>query len=166
MKLFLAADEPKDSREKRQLFYTYVNPIATYRANWATRGIGETCLTSTGILASCQTFKTCYPYFKAPEHLIRFPNLNAWDYWVLGNSDTCSYYADDGRQAFGVCCTNPVQEAPTAPPSVDYTDEQKFEAPHREPPFQSVGFFGGMAWPPPIPTHPPDHAGIFFFIKI
>lgn len=111
-------------------------------------------------MGSCQAFKVCYPYFKAPEHFTKIPNLNAWDYWVLGNSDTCSYYSNDGRQAFGVCCTNPIEETPPAL-SDDNTDEQKIVTPGQT--LQSVGFFGGMPWPPPIPTHPPDHAGTFPF---
>lgn len=89
--------------------------------------------------------------------------MNAWDYWILGNQDTCTYYTDDGRQAFGVCCTNPV-ETPQQP---EVADEQKVELPTAvaQSPFQGsqLGVFGIASWPPPIPTHPPDHTGMFKF---
>jgi hypothetical protein len=135
------------NRTKRHLILSYRSPIA-FQAQVSVRGIGETCLTSRGVLGTCQTYKTCYPFFKGPEPITRFPNFNAWDYWVLGNSDTCSYYTDDGRQAFGVCCTNPIQSEET---STANPDEQKI------PNYPFI-----QAWPPtipPLPTHPPDHTG-------
>jgi hypothetical protein len=107
-------------------------------------------------LGSCHTYKECYPFFKDP--LTKFPNLNAWDYWILGNQDTCNYYTDDGRQAFGVCCTNPLELAQGQP---EVADEQKVELPTAQLPLQGnqFGVFGIASWPPPIPTHPPDHTG-------
>ena len=100
-------------------------------------------------MGSCQTFKACYPFFKLDEPFTKFPQFAGVDSWILGHHDTCTYYLNDGRQAFGVCCTNPV--APSIPTEIITTkpdDGQKFN-----PPTGSV--FG--SWPPPIPTHPPDH---------
>lgn len=88
----------------------------------------------------------CYPYFKAPPHAARFPVLNAWDSWVLGNRDTCNYYTNDGREAHGVCCTNPI--TPATPVESEGNEQNKIDFQ-----VQSV-----QNWPPPIPTHPPDHA--------
>jgi len=109
-------------------------------------------VTSRGVLGSCQSYRNCYPFFKIPD-------LNAWDYWVLGNYDTCTYYNDDGRQAYGVCCTNPITPSappPQPPPEADIGGEQnKLDLPNRQPPLQVNNVFG--QWPPPIPTHPPDH---------
>lgn len=109
-------------------------------------------------MGACHTYKECYPFFKEP--LAKFPNLNAWDYWILGNQDTCTYYTDDGRQAFGVCCTNPVE--PSQPTIPEVADEQKVELPTSQetqyPGTQTqFGVFGIQSWPPQIPTHPPDH---------
>lgn len=135
-------------RQKRQFYFNYPQVITPVIAAWSKSSLGSACLTSKGILGYCQTFKKCYPFFKFPEPITKFPNLNAWDYWVLGNYDTCSYFTDDGRQAFGVCCTNAIEDDSSA----TKPDEQKYETP--KPPSQN-GIFG--AWPPPIPTHPPDH---------
>lgn len=69
------------------------------------------------------------------------PDLSIWEAWVLGNYDTCSFFNQEGRQAFGVCCTNPIQ---STPPSImdDYPSKDN----------------NYPNWPPPLPTHPPDHA--------
>lgn len=155
----LAFNKSDNARTKRNLIFSYAIPTHT-RASWAFRGIGDTCVTSIGILGSCQTFKACYPYFKAPKysHL----NVHSNEFWILANSDSCLYHMEDGRQAFGVCCTNPV-EATEEPPTDENTDDQKFESP-----FQT-GVFAGMAWPPtipPLPTHPPDHTGLINFFKL
>ncbi|KAG5674711.1 hypothetical protein PVAND_004663 [Polypedilum vanderplanki] len=142
------------SRQKRQFFFTYPSTsFSTIQARWGLTGLNEACLTSRGLLGSCQTFKTCYPFFKAPEPITKFPNLNGNDYWILGNYDTCTYYSEDGRQAFGVCCTNPITEIPESS-----SDEQKIDLPNRQPSTQNFPPFGTFgSWPPPIPTHPPDH---------
>lgn len=140
------------------MYFTYTQPISSY-SYWSSRGIGDTCLTSRGVLGSCHTYKECYPFFKEP--IAKFPNLNAWDYWVLGNQDTCTYYTDDGRQAYGVCCTNSLE--PLQPPEV--ADEQKVDKPTVQSPFPQSGQFGSFSvasWPPQIPTHPPDHTGLSF----
>lgn len=126
-------------------------------------GEGYTCITSRGILGSCQSYRKCYPFFKHPEPAVRYPVLNVWDTWVLGNHDTCSYYTEDGREATGVCCTNPITpptpvEIATQEQTTESTEQNKIEAPTAQqfplfPNFPGVG-----VWPPPIPTHPPDHA--------
>ncbi|XP_046608839.1 transmembrane protease serine 9-like [Neodiprion virginianus] len=110
---------------------------------------GAPCLTSKGEVGRCTTFRECYPYFKVPD-------LTAFDGWILGVYETCNYVDPDGRMAFGVCCSNP-PVIPIIPPDagnvpvveetqVGSADSEK-EKPH--PPIAS--------WPPPIPTHPPDH---------
>lgn len=42
------------------------------------------------------------------------------DTWVLGQYDTCTFYTEDGRQAFGVCCIDPpkLSEKPVVAPVV------------------------------------------------
>lgn len=120
-------------------------PNVPVRARWA-GGEGYACITSVGVLGSCQPFMKCYPYFKAPPQGVRFPVLNAWDSWVLGNRDTCNYYTNDGREAHGVCCTNPI--TPAAPGENEGSEQNKIDLP-----VQTI-----QNWPPQIPTHPPDHA--------
>lgn len=85
--------------------------------------------------------------------------LNVWDAWVLGNHDTCSFYTDDGRQAHGVCCTNPITPSPGTPDvAVEQadTEQNKVETPSI---VQQINpSVPNLVWPPPIPTHPPDHS--------
>ncbi|XP_054278589.1 proclotting enzyme-like [Macrosteles quadrilineatus] len=98
------------------------------------------CLSDRGEFGRCTSFRSCYPYFKLPQ-------LGTWETWVLGYYDTCTYLTNTGRQKFGVCCTNPVGQKPPAatPPEIE----------------EATGEDGGGSippnWPPPIPTHPPDH---------
>jgi hypothetical protein len=138
------------SRKQRHLIFTL--PSVPVRARWA-GGEGYACITSRGILGQCQPFMKCYPYFKAPPHAVRFPVLNAWDTWVLGNHDTCNYYTEDGREAHGVCCTNPI--TPSTPLENEGNEQNKIDSPALQsvPNIQSV-----QNWPPQIPTHPPNHA--------
>lgn len=138
------------SRQQRHLFYSFPNPPA--RASWA-GGEGYACITSRGVLGSCRSFRNCYPFFKVPPPVARYPVLNPYDTWVLGNYDTCSYYSDDGRQAHGVCCTNPI--SPGLSPGVDVESSDSEQNKLDLPPAQTVPLYGG--WPPPVPTHPPDH---------
>lgn len=130
--------------------------LTTYQSNRGPAiapilGEGSTCLTSRGRIGSCTSFKHCYPYFK-------IPNLGLWESWVLGNYDTCTYYNDEGEAAFGVCCTNPlpdnlIQETSSTKPIVSGpVSAAGDDGEHQKAPF-SV-----MQWPPPLPTHPPDHA--------
>ena len=123
------------------------------RAAWA-GGEGYACVTSRGILGSCQSFRSCYPFFKVPSPVVRYPVLNAWDTWVLGNYDTCSYYINDGREAHGVCCTNPI--SPSMPTEIEDTEQSNNKV---DLPLQNNNNFANFgSWPPPIPTHPPNHA--------
>lgn len=139
----LAENITAASRQERHIVYTF--PQSVVRASWA-GGEGYACITSRGILGSCQSFRNCYPYFKVPPQVVRYPVLNTWDSWVLGNYDTCSYYSDDGREAHGVCCTNPI--TPTnQPPKKDEAEnneQNKVDLPLT--PNNQV--FGG--WPPQV----------------
>ncbi|XP_076764986.1 proclotting enzyme [Xylocopa sonorina] len=114
----------------------------------------ESCLTLKGEVGRCISFKECYPYFKVPD-------LSPLDGWVLGIYDTCSYVKDNGQTNFGICCSNilPVVTPPldnADDPIIEDTqgrnDSKKEEAMTVKPRPQTPG-----SWPPPIPTHPPDH---------
>jgi hypothetical protein len=128
-------------------------------------GEGYACLTSRGILGSCQSYRKCYPFFKHPEPAVRYPVLNVWDSWVLGNHDTCSYYTNDGREGHGVCCTNPISPSQPGETAVEEgeqsnagNEQNKIETPMTQQ-FPNFPNFPGIGvWPPQIPTHPPDHA--------
>ena len=102
-----------------------------------------------GILGSCQNFKACYPFFKLEEPFTKFPQFSGVDSWILGNYDTCTYYLDDGRQAFGVCCTNPVVQS--------VVNEIVMTKPEEDKKIESSFGSNFINWPPQIPTHPPDH---------
>lgn len=147
--LVLNATEGELVRKQRHLLLTL--PSVPVRARWA-GGERYTCITSRGVLGSCQPFMKCYPYFKAPPHAVRFPVLNAWDSWVLGNQDACNYYTIDGREAQGVCCTNPITPST---PEAEGNEQNKIDLA----PVQNIQNFQTFQnWPPQIPTHPPDHA--------
>ncbi|XP_071573027.1 uncharacterized protein [Temnothorax nylanderi] len=114
----------------------------------------ETCLTSKGEIGRCTTFKECYPYFKIPD-------LGALDGWVLGVYDTCSYIREDGNPSFGICCSNLLLN-PFVTPDPDNCDKSTVEEPQVEDnkKNKNEGIARPQAaptWPPPIPTHPPDH---------
>ncbi|XP_058447265.1 putative serine protease 29 [Malaya genurostris] len=131
--------------------------LTTRMTTWAQAlGDGSPCLTTKGQLGSCTSFRKCYPYFKVPD-------LSVWESWVLGNYDTCSYFNDEGRQAFGVCCTNPITSLPSTEtstessistsPAVVGSGNEVDEGLKQKPPKNN----NYPSWPPPIPTHPPDH---------
>ncbi|XP_076667519.1 serine proteinase stubble isoform X2 [Andrena cerasifolii] len=106
----------------------------------------ETCITSKGEVGRCTSFKECYPYFKIPD-------LSPLDGWVLGVYDTCSYIFKDGHTNFGICCSNvhPVVTPPSdnkEDPIIEDNDDSSLTKPRPQAP---------GTWPPPIPTHPPDH---------
>ncbi|XP_015585811.1 proclotting enzyme isoform X2 [Cephus cinctus] len=132
-------------------------PTATREARnifWAKAGGGGPCLTSKGEVGKCATFKECYPYFKIPD-------LGALDGWVLGVYDTCSYIRDDGRMGFGVCCSNTIPlVTPASPGGEDPVVEEPEEEDNAD---KNVGPDSAKprpkppSWPPPLPTHPPDH---------
>ncbi|KAK6630616.1 hypothetical protein RUM43_014601 [Polyplax serrata] len=102
------------------------------------------CVTSSGKLGRCTSFRACYPHFKVPH-------LNNWESWVLGIYDTCSYFTESGQQAFGVCCTKRNVGTPR-PPQIT-TEPPTTTTTRRPVPVNPVP----PNWPPPIPTHPPDH---------
>ncbi|XP_003701884.2 proclotting enzyme [Megachile rotundata] len=113
----------------------------------------ETCLTSKGEVGRCTSFKECYPYFKIPD-------LSALDGWVLGVYDTCSYMRENGETNFGICCSN-VLPVVTPPADNDGTTVEDSQGDKKEdqgtvvkprPQLPGLG-----SWPPPLPTHPPDH---------
>lgn len=86
------------------------------------------------------SFKSCYPYFK------KIPDLSVFDTWVLGQYDTCTFYTDDGRQAFGVCCDDPPKKNDFSPIIAGVDDNVVV----------SSNVYSN--WPPPFITHPPNHA--------
>ncbi|KAJ8918694.1 hypothetical protein NQ315_015014 [Exocentrus adspersus] len=107
------------------------------------------CFTSKGALGKCTSFRQCYPYFKASD-------INHFDNWIVGMYDTCSYFTTQGRQMFGVCC--PSAAKPTIPADSDKTDEAVVEpagGQEVQNEFSKKPYYPN--WPPPIPTHPPDH---------
>ncbi|XP_034177515.1 uncharacterized protein LOC117602982 [Osmia lignaria lignaria] len=134
------SDAPFEAREGRGILW---NGIAK----------SESCLTSKGDIGRCTSFKECYPYFKIPD-------LSALDGWVLGVYDTCSYVRDNGQTTFGICCSNvlPVIIPPLdnneepIPEDVQDNDKNKEQGMKPRPQTPGIG-----SWPPPIPTHPPDH---------
>lgn len=86
--------------------------------------------------------KSCYPYYKLQD-------VGTWERWVIGNYDTCSYYNSNGFQTFGICCTNAISSSIDGDVGSVNVDE-----------FNGVGAIKEVeyvSWPPPIPTHPPDH---------
>ncbi|CAK9808311.1 Proclotting enzyme [Anthophora plagiata] len=115
----------------------------------------ETCLTSKGEVGRCSSFKECYPYFKIPD-------LSALDGWVLGVYDTCSYMRENGQTSFGICCSNilPVVTPPsdnTQDPLIDDIPQETNDDKNKDPiTVKPMAQLPG-SWPPPIPTHPPDH---------
>lgn len=124
-----------NSRKSRQII------AWNFKNTWGQVQEGSLCLTANNVLGTCTSLKNCYPYFK-------FPDLYSWERWIIGNYDTCSYYNANGFQTFGICCTNggAVTGIATETPPIEVSND-----------------LGGMkdnnypSWPPPIPTHPPDH---------
>lgn len=114
------------------------NPVTTWGNQF---GEGGHCVTSKATFGKCTSFKTCYPYFK------KIPDLGAFDSWVLGQYDTCTYLTDDGRQAFGVCCVDPPKGI-TSQPVVAPVDDS-IVLTNKDTVVNN--------WPPPFITHPPNH---------
>lgn len=140
--------EPSLARSARQLFFTTVQHPST-GPTWAFRN-GNTCITSRNHIGTCTTYRSCYPYFKIPD-------ITIWDSWILGNYDSCSFFNEAGRQTFGVCCSNPITTSTTEQsntPAEESIGHDQFAPPPGS--SQKENTFSN--WPPPIPTHPPDHA--------
>ncbi|KAG5893554.1 hypothetical protein JTB14_013638 [Gonioctena quinquepunctata] len=167
----IEAAEPSKGRSSRQLFFRGGPTIPVYNpflvpqgwstVNTNTLNIATTvsCFTAKGVLGKCVSFRQCYPYFKIPE-------LGNFDSWILGMYDTCSYYTPQGRQMFGVCCTNPNPSKPTeASDSSSTTNEPIIEPEGSDPTVEAVSpnesaknpFYPQSNWPPPLPTHSPDN---------
>ncbi|CAH0383608.1 unnamed protein product [Bemisia tabaci] len=135
-----AAPRPSQGQRQRRQF-----------ENWIAGGSGEVgpCFTDRGLFGKCMSFKKCYPFFKLPQ-------LSSQQTWVFGMFDTCTYFTSSGKQAYGVCCPE-VALNPIFQIAADDEDDEKplrfFNKPLRQ--FQSPAIPND--WPPPIPTHPPDH---------
>nr|XP_023020913.1 proclotting enzyme [Leptinotarsa decemlineata] len=162
--------EPSTERSSRQIFFREGPAIPVYNPfvvpqGWSALNTNNmhlattgTCFTTKGVLGKCVSFRQCYPYFKIPE-------LGNFDSWILGMYDTCSYYTAQGRQMFGVCCTNPNPSKPTEAtdsssttkePNIesegpDYTVEADLNSTAKNP------YYPLSNWPPPLPTHSPDN---------
>ncbi|KAI5710572.1 hypothetical protein M8J75_009812 [Diaphorina citri] len=118
----------RSSRQKRQFLAFSIPTIVTVNP----------CVTNRGLLGQCLRFKQCYPYLKLPDFI--------WEPVIYDSFDSCSYIAPDGTQGVGVCCTTPLQGGyPII--SQDLSEEPEI------PTYPSFAF----NWPPPVPTHPPDH---------
>lgn len=130
------------SRTKRSIDRAQnLSPVTTWGSKM---GEGGSCVTSKAQYGQCTSFKSCYPYFK------KLPDLTIWDSWILGNYDTCTFFTEDGRQAFGVCCDNPPKAIEKNPPVGSSAANSNSIVDQK-----GSGFAN---WPPPIPTHPPNHA--------
>ncbi|CAH1153687.1 unnamed protein product [Phaedon cochleariae] len=137
--------------------WSAVNPNALNLAT--TVSPTGSCFTAKGLPGKCTSFRHCYPYFKIPE----FGNYESW---VLGMYDTCSYYTTQGRQMFGVCCTNPNPTKPSDSSNPATTQEPLIEpadpvieansSPTNES-FKNPYYPFINNWPPALPTHSPDN---------
>lgn len=124
---YSSIDSARSRRQKRQFLAFAVPTIVSVNP----------CLSNRGVLGTCTRFKQCYPYLRLPDFV--------WEPVVLDAFDSCSLIGADGSQGVGVCCTNAVPVHPVI--SQDLSEESEI-SPIPGFPFQ---------WPPPIPTHPPDH---------
>lgn len=163
-------EQPK-SRTKRDVNIIvrdlHHSPVTTWGSKF---GEGGACITSKAKFGICTTFKTCYPYFKKIPDLSIFDSwvLGQYDTYVLLDKlilfyyqiqflsttfiktlwfflvllDSCTFFTDDGRQAFGVCCDNPPIKDNKNPPAIMNDDF----SPNKD-----------KVWPPPYITHAPDH---------
>lgn len=123
-----------------------INSPGNLVTTWSNQFEGGACITAKATFGKCTSFKACYPYFK------KIPNLSVFDTWVLGQYDTCTFYTDDGRQAFGVCCVDPpkIGEKPIIIAPIVQDDDNVILA-NKD---SSIS-----QWPPAFITHPPDHTG-------
>lgn len=117
-----------------------MSPVTTWGDE---TGEGGVCVTSMAVYGRCMSFKKCYPYVK------KVPNLSIFDTWVLGNYDTCTYLTKDGRQAVGVCCDDPTKPIAISNDETSSSIGNDLIIENKETYLSN--------WPPPIPTHPPDH---------
>ncbi|KAF7271672.1 hypothetical protein GWI33_015469 [Rhynchophorus ferrugineus] len=124
-------------------------PLAQPLASPGLIPAASACYTSKGAIGKCVTFRECFPYFKKPE-------TSNFDSWVLGTYDTCSYFTSQGQQNFGVCCSNvPSTVDNGQTPLVEDSDTESNSTLSQ--PNNLVESAKIPNWPPPLPTHPPDH---------
>lgn len=126
-----ASKRTRAKRETSPIRDRGLSPVTTWGDMMGEGGI---CVTSKAEYGRCRSFKSCYPDFK------KMPDLGIFDAWVLGEYDTCTFFTKAGRQAFGVCCGDTLKPSD----SVSAIAENK-------------GMYANN-WPPPLPTHPPNHA--------
>lgn len=79
----------------------------------------------------------------------RLFNLIKRDYTFFITLHIFQFYDGNGRQAFGVCCTNPITPSPLTDNEINHIDNGEPSASPNKNHYQS--------WPPPLPTHPPHH---------
>ncbi|XP_050314409.1 proclotting enzyme-like [Anthonomus grandis grandis] len=120
-----------------------------YQANEFNIAAPGLCYNSRNELGSCVAFKECYPYFQSA-------NVGNFDMWILGMYDTCSYYSPQGRQVLGICCSTASQptQITNRPLVIEESSHQPEIQNNNEEAHQSAKI---PNWPPPLPTHPPDH---------
>ncbi|XKL64493.1 hypothetical protein PGB90_004579 [Kerria lacca] len=106
----------------------------------------STCFTSHGILGTCVPYQQCYPFLKLSA-------LSSNENLITHTQNSCSYTTASGEQEYGICCddlnftpANHYPQYPFFPP---------FYPQNPVPPFDHV--FPPVNWPPPLPTHPPEH---------
>ncbi|XP_030764204.1 serine protease 44-like [Sitophilus oryzae] len=122
-------------------------PLAQPLANPSLLAATGACYTSKGTLGTCVSFKECYPHLKMGVQ------AGIFDGWGLGMYDTCSYFLAQGQQTFGVCCSS-------IPKPLDTTSSSPVEIDSNNTSIQPNNFLESARipnWPPPLPTHPPDH---------
>nr|CAH7763072.1 unnamed protein product [Callosobruchus chinensis] len=131
--------------------YNLPQPWSSIETNNSNLASSSSCYSSTGILAKCTSFRTCYPFFKGPD-------ANTYN-WFLGMYDPCTYITSHGRQMFGVCCPNIPKSPDVSTENVNsqVTMPQKPEKPSVIENQSSSYYLQTLNWPPPLPTHPPHH---------
>ncbi|XP_055381918.1 transmembrane protease serine 9 [Condylostylus longicornis] len=108
---------------------------------------GTPCLTASGVFGRCTAFKTCYPQGKPSGGVI----FNSW----YRQFEQCSYFNSGGQQFIGICYIADDKRYETVlsqwpPIGVPTHATRKPGITTRKP--------AHFQWPPPIPTHPPNHA--------
>lgn len=154
-------DASNSTRESKQLLL--LRQLQTADA------YGSACETSVGKKGTCKTYRDCYP-------LLKIADFSASEGWAMGHYDTCSYINADNIEVFGVCCTQPVDTPPQQESDLRRVGLIQPMLPLQAPvamPGLSSGIVSALSrwshggdanirqipaqWPPPIPTHPPDH---------
>ncbi|XP_066158584.1 proclotting enzyme-like isoform X1 [Euwallacea fornicatus] len=120
-----------------------ISPLQGATAHIPTTG---PCYNAKGEVGTCVQFRKCYPHFKVPA-------VGNFDSWLLAMYDACSYYTEEGRQIFGVCCASVPEPNDTSTElSIGNSDNSTSALENVMPELAKI-----PNWPPPLPTHPPDH---------